>query len=104
MNDLVGQVQFLTGSDRAMKASMDQGGWVDNYLTEMRQRIESLSNQINGLEEGNRRMNDTVRDLGVEIQPSHLEQKLKNLMEKQKESLGQWDGQTTYSIYKRRIK
>ena len=54
---------------------MDQGGWIDNHLNEVRQRLESLNNQINGMEVRNLRMNDSIRDLGVEIQPSHLEQK-----------------------------
>ena len=84
LNDLVGQVQFLTGSDRTTRASMDQGGWIDNHLNEVRQRLESLNNQIYGMEVRNLRMNDTIRDLGVEIQPSHLEQKLKNIVEKTK--------------------
>ena len=61
---------------------MDQGGWIDNHLNEVRQRLESLNNQINGMEVRNLRMNDSIRDLGVEIQPSHLEQKFENLMEK----------------------
>ena len=84
LNDLVGQVHFLTGSDRATRANMDQGGWIDNHLNEVRQRLESLNNQINGMEVRNLRMNDSIRDLGVEIQPSHLDQKLKNLVEKTK--------------------
>ena len=67
-------------------------------------------------------MDDTVRDLGVEIQPSHMEQKfeylmencleqkltnlieklveekLKDLIDKQKEKLIQWKNQTENSI------
>ena len=40
LNDLVGQVQWLTGSDQATKAIMEQGGWLYGHLTEMQQRIE----------------------------------------------------------------
>ena len=43
-------------------------------------------------------MNDAIRDLGVEVQPSHLEQNMNNLIEKSKETLGQGYGHTPDSV------
>ena len=88
MNDLVVQVQFLTRSDRNTRDSMDQGGWIDNHLNEVRQRTESLNILIKGMEVRSTKMEDAIRDLGVEVQPRHVEQKMKHLIEKHMENLG----------------
>ena len=45
MNEIVGQVQYLSGSDHEVRASMEQGGWLDNYLTERGQHTEGLGNK-----------------------------------------------------------
>ena len=79
---------------------MDQGGWIDNHLNEVRQRTESLNILIKGMEVRSSKMEDAIRDLGVEVQPSHVEQKMKNLIEKHMENLGHGDGQTPDSVRK----
>ena len=81
MNEIVGQVQYLTGSERQVKASMEQGGWLDNYLTELGKHTESLGNRIINVEEGIQRMNDSVRNIAVEAQQSHADQRLENLLQ-----------------------
>ena len=75
LNDLVGQVQLLTLANRETKANLGQGGWVDGYLTELKQNSESLVSRVGGLEERSLRMNGSMRDMGVEAQASHFEHK-----------------------------
>ena len=39
-------------------------------------------------------LNDSMRNVAVEAQPSHIGQKLENLLEKQKERMEQWEIQS----------
>ena len=74
LNDLVGQVQVLTMASQETKTNLGQGGWIDGYLTELKQNFESLMSRVGGLEERSLRMNDSMRDIGVETQAGHFEQ------------------------------
>ena len=69
---------------------MDQGGWIDNYITELGQRTGNLNRRLDRIEEGFDRLNDTVRDVAVENQPSHVDQKLKNRFDEQQAKMEQW--------------
>ena len=84
LNEIVGQVQYLTGSERQIKASMDQDGWIDRYINELGQRAAAQDQRLLRIEEGYEMINDTVRNIAVENQPSHIDQKLKNNLINQK--------------------
>ena len=68
----------------------NQDKWIDTYLTELAQMIETQHKRLLRLEEGHGRINVTVRNLGVELQPSHIDQRFENLLERQKERMDQW--------------
>ena len=80
----------MTGSERQIRASMDQDGWIDKYMTELGQRTANLNQRLDRLEEGFDRLNDTVRDVAVENQPSHIDQKLQNRFDEQQVKMEQW--------------
>ena len=63
LNETVAQVQYLTGSERQIKANMDQAGWIDRYITDLGQRAERHNQRILRIEEGYERMNDAVRNV-----------------------------------------
>ena len=75
LNETVRQVQYVTSSERQTKASMDQDGWIDRHLTELGQRAATQSQKLLSIEKAYERLNDTVRDIAVESQPSHVDQK-----------------------------
>ena len=88
LNETVRQVQYLSGSARQIRTSMDQGGWIDNYITELGQHTANLNQRLDRLEEGFDRLNDTVRDVAIENQPRHVDQKLKNRFDGQQAKNG----------------
>ena len=90
LEQTVSQVQYLTSSERQMKADMEQGGWIDRYLTELGQRIDGQALLLRNFDERLNRINDTVRGIAVEVQASHVDQRIQNIYEDQKSRLEQW--------------
>ena len=71
-------------------------------ITELGQRLETQTKRLSDFEVMLGRINDTVRNVAVEVQPSHTDQKFHNINEEQKLKLDQWAKAFTESVNKDR--